>query len=237
MKFSREYLDDLLVRMAHHSSAIESNTISLQETQSILIDGTIPNKGKSAREVHEIVNHKDAFKYVFNLIDENKEITKDTVKELNKILMKNCHDLAGEFKQSDNRIVGADFSTSPAERTPYHMELWTEKINLDLKEASTVKEKIEKVCESHIEFERIHPFADGNGRTGRMLNTLFLMREGIEPLVIEGKEKGQYIDYLANKDVKGFAAFAEKAIEKEKDVIQTIEKTQSKEKSQEIERK
>ena len=62
-KFPQDYLDDILVRMAYHNSAIEGNTITLPETVSIILEGTTPGN-KSIREFYEIENHKEAFHYI-----------------------------------------------------------------------------------------------------------------------------------------------------------------------------
>lgn len=61
-KFTQEYLDDILVRLAHHSAGIEGNTISLPATVSIIVNGTLPtSSGATVREFYEIENHKQAF--------------------------------------------------------------------------------------------------------------------------------------------------------------------------------
>ena len=63
--FTQDYLDDILVRLAHHSAGIEGNTISLPATVSIILNGTLPTSGKATvREFYEIENHKQAFEHV-----------------------------------------------------------------------------------------------------------------------------------------------------------------------------
>lgn len=61
-----EYLEDMLVRMAYHSSEIEGNTISLPQTVSIILEGTLPGENKSIREFYEIENHKQTFDYMLD---------------------------------------------------------------------------------------------------------------------------------------------------------------------------
>lgn len=82
---------------------------------------------------------------------------------------------------------------------------------------------MKKVCESHIEFERIHPFADGNGRTGRLIMNYLLMKNDIAPLVIEKVDKERYIFFLANQDVNGFSDYAEEKIQKERKRMKSFE--------------
>ncbi len=64
-QFTEEYIDDLNVRMTHHSNAIEGNTLTLNETATIILDDTIPN-AMSKREFLEVLNHSDALKYLLN---------------------------------------------------------------------------------------------------------------------------------------------------------------------------
>ena len=64
-QFTEEYIDDLNVRMTHHSNAIEGNTLTLNETASIILDDTIPN-AMSKREFLEVLNHSDALKFLLS---------------------------------------------------------------------------------------------------------------------------------------------------------------------------
>ena len=89
--------------------------------------------------------------------------------------------------------------------------------NLDyrLENATTEEEKLESVLDTHIQFERIHPFSDGNGRTGRMLMNYSLLQEGFPPLIIDKETKATYVELLANQDSSGFLSFAKEILAKE----------------------
>jgi len=212
--FSNDYIDDLLVRLAHHSSAIENNTITLQETVSILLYNTIPNKA-SLREVYEIDNHRFAFEYILDSIKNKETLTFEVLFKTHSILLERLHHERGKFKTNSNAIVGADFTTASVQETPILMKQWLDNINYRLENSSTKEEIVEAVCESHIQFEKIHPFQDGNGRTGRLIMSYLLMLNDIAPLVIEKEDKGDYILYLANEDVEGFTSYALKKISDE----------------------
>ena len=75
MHYTQDYLDDVLVRIAYHSSGIEGNTISLPETVSIILENTLPSNHKSVREFYEIENHKQAFSYILEQLEQQTPLT------------------------------------------------------------------------------------------------------------------------------------------------------------------
>lgn len=85
-----------------------------------------------------------------------------------------------------------------------------------LESAKSDEEKLIAIIDTHIQFERIHPFSDGNGRTGRMVMNYSLLQQGFPPLIIEKETKAQYIEFLGTQDVDGFVQFAREILEKEK---------------------
>ena len=202
MYLPREYIDDLLVRIAYHSSAIEGNTISLADTVTILLHETIPGK-VSKREFYEIENHKQALEYVIDQLENNESLSLNIVRGIHTQLMDHLNFDRGMWKTHDNAIVGADFNTASAHDVPYLMKQWIDNINYRLHQSKTDEEKIKHILEMHIDFERIHPFSDGNGRTGRLLIIYSLLEHDISPIIIPVDLKPDYIRFLANKDSEG----------------------------------
>lgn len=211
---TEDYLQDVLVRLAHHSSAIEGNTISLADTVSILVHNTIPGK-TSRREFYEIENHREAFRYVIEKVTSNEELSTSIIKDIHEYLTDRLQHDRGQFKTSDNAILGADFKTASPGETPVMMEQWVGNLNYQLQQAKTNEEVVRIVSDFHIQFERIHPFSDGNGRTGRMLITYSLLSKGIAPLIIKKEDKAEYVRLLSNQDVDAFSEFASRIIEEE----------------------
>lgn len=216
MTLPQEYFDDLMVRMAHHSTAIEGNTLTQGETKSVLIDGYVP-RAIELRELNEVLNYKSFTKHMIADLQAGREVTTEYIKEIHGIL---CHEaiesVPGRFKTQPNMVIGADFIPSPPYRVPMDMENWVQDLKVQLEYAKTEKDVVAAVCRQHFAFERIHPFSDGNGRVGRALLVYSCLQSGIVPIVIPVSQKKRYINYLNNMDLDGLVAFSLELMEEEK---------------------
>ena len=215
-KLPFEYMEDILVRMAHHSTAIEGNTLTQAETISILIHNFIP-RDMSEREYYEVKNYRKAFN---TLLEADRKITTELIKKYNKDIMENLHDLNGKFKTTQNLILGAEFEPTKPYLVPFEIEDWCNNLSYRLDNAKTNEEKVEIIMDQHIKFEKIHPFNDGNGRTGRLLIIHSCIKEGLEPIIIPKEEKGKYINLLASENLKELTKWALQLQEKERDRIE-----------------
>ena len=196
-----EYFLDLSVRMTYHSNAIEGNTLTLNETATIILDSTIPGS-KSVREVFEVLNHKKAIDSIISELENEKKLDIYMIKKINKEILDRLNDNAGNFKNSSNAIIGADFETSTPSQAPVLTKNWIENLNYRLELCKTDDEKLSEILHSHIEFERIHPFSDGNGRTGRLIMLYLCFQENISPFVIEKSDRVLYMTYLREQNVE-----------------------------------
>ena len=215
-KLPFEYMEDMLVRMAHHSTAIEGNTLTQAETISILIHNFIP-RDMSEREYYEVKNYRKAFN---TLLEADRKITTELIKKYNKYIMENLHDLNGKFKTTQNLILGAEFEPTKPYLVPFEIEDWCNNLSYRLDNAKTNEEKVEIIMDQHIKFEKIHPFNDGNGRTGRLLIIHSCLKEDLEPIIIPKEEKGKYINLLACENLKELTKWALLLQEKERDRIE-----------------
>jgi len=202
MNVSQDYLEDVLVRMAYHSSGIEGNTISLPQTVSIILEGTLPSSSKSIREFYEIENHKQAFDYLIELLDRNQPLNIAEIKQIHALLTDRLHHDKGQFKTQQNAIRGAEFKTATPEETPFLMDQWVENTNYRLDLDSDERQILEVLADTHIQFERIHPFSDGNGRTGRLVLMYLSMKYLGVPVVIRKEWRGQYMEYLGEQNIE-----------------------------------
>ena len=221
-KLTKEYLDDLLVRLAHHSSAIEGNTITLNQTVSIILNDTIPGS-INKREFYEVENHKQAFEYIQHNLLNGEKLSLGVIKEIHKLLLDHLDFNRGNFKNISNAIVGAEFDTASPEQTPNLMYQWLNNYEYLIEKAKTEEEKIRIILEKHIEFERIHPFNDGNGRTGRMIMLYSLLENNLPPIIISKELKPRYILGLAEQDTNLLYDLVQPLIEKEKDRMQKFQ--------------
>ena len=219
-KINYEYFLDLSVRMTHHSNAIEGNTLTLNETATIILDSTIPGS-KSVREVFEVLNHKRAIDYMISELENDKKLDIYVIKSINKEILDRLNDNAGNFKRNSNAIIGVNFETSTPSQAPILTKNWIENLNYRLELCKNDDEKLLEILNSHIEFERIHPFSDGNGRTGRLIMMYLCFQEKISPFVIEKEDRALYMSYLREQNVdiifekvKELQKFEQKRIEK-----------------------
>ena len=208
------YEKDFELRFTHNSTAIEGNTLTLMETKLVLEDG-VSVGGKELCEIYEVINHKKAYVYVKKCIKNNKPLTENIVKNLHAILTENII-TGGIYRNQEVRISGAGF-TPPAGNEMY---IQIKNFYEDLK-CQTNLNAIELAAWTHAEFVRIHPFIDGNGRTGRLLMNYQLMLHSFLPVSVDKNTRLDYYNaleqYAADGDLKPFADFIADLEEKQLD--------------------
>ena len=194
-----EYFLDLSIRITYHSNAIEGNTLTLNETATIILDSIIPGS-KSVREVFEVLNHKRAIDYMISELENDKKLDIYVIKSINKEILDRLNDNAGNFKRNSNAIIGVNFETSTPSQAPILTKNWIENLNYRLELCKNDDEKLLEILNSHIEFERIHPFSDGNERTGRLIMMYLCFQEKISPFMIEKNDRALYMNYLREQN-------------------------------------
>ncbi len=184
----------------YDSAAIEGNTISLQETASLLFENRAPSS-KSLREINEILNHKKAFDYI---LDYKEDITKELILKLHEFVVKDTlkphlASQTGIYRTLQVYIKGTSWMPPKSE------EVSGEVSNL-LNWYSRNKKNLHPLVLAsyfHVAFETIHPFVDGNGRTGRLLMNFILHKNGFPMINIPNAKKTRYYDCLQEAQVKG----------------------------------
>lgn len=199
---NQDYFEDFITRNVYHSNSIEGNTISYGETHALIFNQEDFIVKAKPREIYEAINLKYAMDYV--LKNKDNDISESRVKDIGRIINKNVKEISG-YRTEAVFINGA-------EHIPLAPDLVNQgMINLLYKiEHKEYESIMERCADFHIQFERIHPFSDGNGSTGRALNTLFLLKENQTPFVIPLENRPEYFKFLADQDVKGLAGLFEK---------------------------
>lgn len=200
LKLSYSYVNDMLVRMAHHSTAIEGNTLTQYEAKCILLDGIIP-RAMHERKFYEVKNYKKYMGFLTDIYP--KGITIQLIQETHSYLLQDIRDDAGAFKTVHNIIVGTDFTPTDPYFVQSELKNWCDTLECRLNLSNTVEEKIEVIMDQHLRFERIHPFSDGNGRTGRALIVHSCLQQGIAPIIINKSDRQLYMNLLSELDIKG----------------------------------
>lgn len=129
------------------------------------------------------------------------------VNDIHAMLVNQLHHEKRKFKSQENAIVGAEYSTASPQETPMLIYQWVGNVNTKIESAASGNGVIQAVCESHIAFEIMHPYADGNGRTDRLIMIYLLLKANLYPLIINKTDKYEYINFLSNQDVNGFTKY------------------------------
>lgn len=186
--------EEFVVEYTYNSNAIEGNTLTLRETDLVLRGLTIDQK--PLKDHMEAVGHKEAFEYVSELVKENVPISESVIKQIHYLVLADKKEDSGVYRRIPVKIMGA-------QHQPVQPYLIIPKMEELLWDYSENKEHIvTKLARFHIEFEGIHPFIDGNGRTGRLLVNLELMKAGYPPINIKFTDRISYYNAFDEYYVK-----------------------------------
>ncbi len=209
----REYEKNFEIHYIHGTTAIEGNTLSIEEARTLYESGKLP-QGKNLREINEVQNFRKVMKYRNS---HRGNVDLKFIKKLHALIMDNIDmESAGTFRRSDDiMIVGRNERVSPH----IFIEEELKKAIDDYYEAiKNGKYPFEQAVLFHHTFEAIHPFTDGNGRVGREVLNYMLVSAGFPRLLfLGGRERNRYIDSLTMGDEGKYAemvkAFADLIIE------------------------
>lgn len=177
-----------LVEHTYNSNAIEGNTLTLQETALVLQGVTIDKK--PLKDHLEAVGYKEAFQYVEELAKQDKDLSEFDIKSIHNLVLADRPEDRGTFRRVNVRIAGA--LTTPVQ--PYLIEPKIEELLNNYNVWSKNMHIVERVANFHLQFESIHPFIDGNGRTGRLIMNLQLIKEGLPAINIKFADRRKYYD-------------------------------------------
>ena len=187
--------EEFTVEYTYNSNAIEGNTLTLRETDMVLRGLTIDQK--PLKDHMEAVGHKEAFDFVRELVQNNTPMSERVIQQIHYLVLADKREDRGVYRRVPVRIMGAQHE--PIQ--PYLIQPRMEQLMLSYTEST--EHIVRKLARFHIEFEGIHPFIDGNGRTGRLLVNLELMKAGYPPIDIKFTDRVAYYNAFDEYHVKG----------------------------------
>jgi len=189
--------EQFAIENTFNSNAIEGSTLTLRETALVLQEGITIGE-KPLKEHLEAIGHKDAIDYIESIATPNTFLTERDILNIHSLVLMNDQENKGTYRRISVTILGAVHEPPQALEVPIQMG----ELLKDYEEMRKDKHIIEAIAEFHLRFEGIHPFIDGNGRTGRLIMNLELMKAGFLPINIKYADKREYFDcfdsYYAN---------------------------------------
>ena len=188
-------IDDVEIpENVYNSNAIENSTLTLEETEKILLEQTL-SRNVSLREVFEAKNLARVIEYTRKKVKE-RELGKDLIVLVHQMLIGGIDDaIAGRFRGKGEYVrVGAYIAPAPE-----HVERMIETSRLEYS-SDLGRYFLDRIARFHLDFETIHPFCDGNGRIGRVIINFQLLQHGLPRIIIRNKEKDVY--YRAFSDYR-----------------------------------
>ena len=190
----------------YNSNAIENSTLSLEETEKILLAIDL-DRFISEREIFEAKNLARVVSYIDKRSKEQ-ELTLDVMLSLHKMLIGNIRDdIAGRFRKGDERVRVGSHIAPAAKEIVEMLENMLNDYN-----AANHEHIIKRITRLHLTFEFVHPFIDGNGRIGRVINNYLLIREGFVPINIKFIDRKKYYDAFKEFDEKGKTTIMEEIV-------------------------
>ena len=197
-----------VAEQVYNSNAIENSTLTLEETEKILLQIDL-DRYISEREIFEAKNLARVVYYI-NKKAKEQELNIEVILLLHKMLLSNIRDnVAGKFRKNGEWVrVGSYIAVNPKEITGRLEKMIAEYY------AISHENVIKRIALLHLTFEHIHPFLDGNGRIGRILNNYLLIREGFVPVNIKFIDKKMYYNAFKEFDANGATEIMEKIVGK-----------------------
>jgi len=180
--------EDFITTFTYDTNAIEGSSLSIHEVSTILYDGVVP-EGANLREVHEAENHRQAFEFMKG---HKGSLSKAFILQLHKRLMHNILPAAGKIRKMQVRIRGEPTLPPP----PGEVEPMLNELLKWYRDNKRLYNPVILAAYMHVAFEGIHPFRDGNGRTGRLLINFILLKNKYPLVNIRNKDRLAYIQAI-----------------------------------------
>lgn len=219
---ARAIWDELWVHEAHNSTAIEGNTLVLAEVEQLLLEGRAVGD-KQLAEYMEVKGYADAARWVYRealeptVESDGELLTLTEVRHVHRLAMTPVWEVSphpdalpeegpGNFRKHDIQPFAGGMRPPSFALVEPMLRDWLDLVNA-IPEATG--HPMERLAETHVRFEQLHPFLDGNGRAGRLLLNLTLARLGYAPAIIQKRERSRYLQALRRADARNLGPLAE----------------------------
>jgi Fic family protein len=188
---NKKLLDTLTLQLTYHTNTIEGSTMTLSDVGEVLFDNKILSN-RTAIEQTEVRNHQAVLNWLLDQISANNNLVIDEtfIKNIHLRLMNGIVSDAGQFRNHSVRIQGSRTTVSNWMKIPDLIK----NIHTNIDKSSN--DIISILAKFHADFEKIHPFSDGNGRTGRLILLVMALQAQIVPPIILKERKHAYYKYL-----------------------------------------
>ncbi|MBS3068739.1 Fic family protein [Candidatus Micrarchaeota archaeon] len=189
----------------YNTNSIEGNTMSEKEIDEYFKNGKALRQSISKREFHETTNMRHSLQFL--RLKQKEEISEELMQELHFLVQKDIADGAGNYKNHYNYIRPSSLNDPNPTTPPQHIR---ERVRFLVEWYRQNKDTMHPVVLAsifHMQFEMIHPFADGNGRVGRLLMNHILKQKGKLPVTILEKTKQNYYRALENRSIEQFLLY------------------------------
>jgi Fic family protein len=195
---NQESLDALTLYLTYHTNTIEGSTMTLADVGDVIFEHKVL-LNRTAIEQAEARNHQAALYWVLEMLEQTPDInvTEEFVTGIHLRLMNGIVSDAGQYRHHSVRIMGTHTTAANWLKVPELMSSLVVGANVN------TDDTISKLAQVHADFEKIHPFSDGNGRTGRLLLLAMALRAGLMPPVVIKERKHAYYKYLEMAQVRG----------------------------------
>ncbi|PKQ10138.1 MAG: Fic family protein [Actinobacteria bacterium HGW-Actinobacteria-9] len=217
---ARQLWDDVWHLEAHHSTALEGNTLVLREVEQLLSEGRAVGS-KELKDYMEVLGYSEAARWVYEQgvapgeFEQHDLVTVTEVRHVHELAMSKAWEVAphpdaysdgapGSFRRHDIRPFAGGVKPPIHPHAPAGVASWVDQVNQFGRTLSdgglSIVEVPEALARIHADFECLHPFIDGNGRVGRLLLNLILTRLGWPPIVIFKEQRRRYMAALDRAD-------------------------------------
>lgn len=185
-------LDKLTLYLTYHTNTIEGSTMTLSDVEDVIFDNKVLSN-RTAIEQTEARNHQATLHWLIDQINTKGKafvIDEELILNIHLRLMHGIIADAGKYRNHAVRIMGSRVVVANYIKVPSLMH------NLIQQLQNNERDVIAKIAETHAKFEQIHPFSDGNGRTGRLIMLLQALQAGVVPPLVVKERKSAYYKYL-----------------------------------------